>query len=44
MLNRVHSPKPEWYEDFYASFLANSMKSYEEEVGAKLELMSYWNL
>ncbi|KGN51935.1 methyltransferase-like protein 7A [Cucumis sativus] len=32
MLNRVHSPKPEWYEDFYASFLANSMKSYEEEI------------
>ncbi|KAL0538879.1 hypothetical protein IC582_023046 [Cucumis melo] len=32
MLNRVRSPKPEWYEDFFASFLANSMKSYEEEI------------
>ncbi|KAL0538878.1 hypothetical protein IC582_023045 [Cucumis melo] len=32
ILNRVRPPKPDWYEDFYASVLANGMKSYEEEI------------
>ncbi|CAK9316720.1 unnamed protein product [Citrullus colocynthis] len=32
ILNRVHPPKPDWYEDFYASVLANGMKSYEAEI------------
>ncbi|XP_022968082.1 methyltransferase-like protein 7A isoform X1 [Cucurbita maxima] len=32
ILNRVHPPKPDWYEDFYASVLANGMKLYEAEI------------
>ncbi|XP_022151259.1 methyltransferase-like protein 7A [Momordica charantia] len=32
ILNRVHPPKPDWYEDFYASVLANGMKPYEAEI------------
>ncbi|XP_011655689.1 methyltransferase-like protein 7A isoform X2 [Cucumis sativus] len=32
LITLVRSPKPDWYEDFYASVLANGMKSYEEEI------------
>lgn len=33
VLKRVHPPRPDWYEEFYASVLNTSMKAYEAEVG-----------
>lgn len=33
-MNRVHPPKPDWYEEFYASVLDSGMKSYEAEISA----------
>ncbi|KAH9709606.1 methyltransferase 11 domain-containing protein [Citrus sinensis] len=39
MLNRLHPPRPDWYEEFYASVMNSSMKSYEAEVaGYKSQL------
>lgn len=32
MLNKIHPPRPDWYEEFYALVLENGMKSYEAEV------------
>ncbi|XVE85839.1 hypothetical protein DITRI_Ditri17bG0123600 [Diplodiscus trichospermus] len=32
MLNRVHPPRPDWYEEFYASSMDSGMKSYEAEI------------
>ncbi|KNA21732.1 hypothetical protein SOVF_040760 isoform B [Spinacia oleracea] len=32
MLKKIHPPRPDWYEEFYASVLNNSMKEYESEV------------
>lgn len=35
ILNRVHPPRPDWYEEFYASVLnSEAMKSYEAEIAA----------
>ncbi|KAK9060246.1 hypothetical protein SSX86_020950 [Deinandra increscens subsp. villosa] len=31
VLNRVHPPRPDWYEEFYAAAIDDSMKSYEAE-------------
>lgn len=36
MLNKVHPPRPDWYEEFYASVMETSMKSYEDEVSFSL--------
>ncbi|KAJ8760933.1 hypothetical protein K2173_021971 [Erythroxylum novogranatense] len=33
ILNRFHPPRPDWYEEFYASVLNSSTKSYEAEIG-----------
>ncbi|XP_021912020.1 methyltransferase-like protein 7A [Carica papaya] len=39
VLQRVHPPRPDWYEEFYASVLNTSMESYEAEIaGYKLQL------
>ncbi|KAJ0095232.1 hypothetical protein Patl1_15968 [Pistacia atlantica] len=32
MLKRVHPPRPDWYEEFYASVMNSSMDSYEAEI------------
>ncbi|KAH6806991.1 hypothetical protein C2S51_028099 [Perilla frutescens var. frutescens] len=32
MLNRIHPPRPDWYEEFYASAMDKTMRSYEAEV------------
>ncbi|WCJ21299.1 S-adenosyl-L-methionine-dependent methyltransferases superfamily protein [Euphorbia peplus] len=42
ILNRLHPPKPDWYEEFYASVLdSGSMESYEAEISAyKSELFT----
>ncbi|XVE85841.1 hypothetical protein DITRI_Ditri17bG0123700 [Diplodiscus trichospermus] len=35
MRNRIHPPRPDWYEEFYARFMDSSiMKSYEAEVAS----------
>ncbi|GMH01740.1 hypothetical protein Nepgr_003579 [Nepenthes gracilis] len=34
MLNRIHPPRPDWYEEFYASAMNNCMKSYEAEISS----------
>lgn len=34
VLNKVHPPRPDWYEEFYASVMDSSMKSYEAEVSS----------
>lgn len=36
MLNRIHPPRPDWYEEFYASTMNSTMKSYEAEVSSYL--------
>lgn len=36
MLKKVHPPRPDWYEEFYASVMDKSMKSYEAEVSSHL--------
>ncbi|POO03510.1 Methyltransferase type [Trema orientale] len=41
MLKKIHPPRPDWYEEFYASVLDTSMKSYEDEIaGYKSELFA----
>ncbi|TQD92326.1 hypothetical protein C1H46_022124 [Malus baccata] len=41
MLEKVHPPRPDWCEEFYASVLNTSMKSYEDEIaGYKAELFA----
>ncbi|XP_062111568.1 uncharacterized protein LOC133823021 [Humulus lupulus] len=40
-LRKIHLPRPDWYEEFYASVLDTSMKSYEAEIaGYKSELFA----
>ncbi|KAJ0810420.1 putative S-adenosyl-L-methionine-dependent methyltransferase [Helianthus annuus] len=39
VLNMVHLPRPDWYEELYAVAMAASMKSYEDE-GYKSELFA----
>lgn len=34
MLNRIHPPKSDWYEEFYASAMNDVMKAYEAEVAS----------
>ncbi|XP_022724927.1 methyltransferase-like protein 7A isoform X2 [Durio zibethinus] len=39
LMKKIHSPRPDWYEEFYASFMDTSMKSYEAEIaGYKSQL------
>ncbi|KAE9454501.1 hypothetical protein C3L33_13594, partial [Rhododendron williamsianum] len=33
MLNSIHPPRPDWYEELYASALDMGMKSYEAQIG-----------
>ncbi|KAK1437728.1 hypothetical protein QVD17_03524 [Tagetes erecta] len=41
VLNRVHPPRPDWYEEFYAVAMDASMKSYEAEIaGYKSQLFA----
>ncbi|XP_015077598.1 methyltransferase-like protein 7B isoform X1 [Solanum pennellii] len=41
MLNRLHPPRPDWYEEFYATAMNTSMKCYEAEIEAyKSELFA----
>ncbi|KAF5197276.1 Methyltransferase-like protein 7b [Thalictrum thalictroides] len=41
MLNRIHPPKPDWYEEFFALAMEKSMKSYEAEIaGYKAKLFT----
>lgn len=41
MLNRIHPPRPEWYEEFYAFALDKATVSYEAEIaGYKSKLFS----
>ncbi|KAA8529404.1 hypothetical protein F0562_033797 [Nyssa sinensis] len=35
MLNRVRSPRADWYEEFYASALDKGTKSYEAEIAGR---------
>ncbi|PRQ40756.1 putative phosphatidylethanolamine N-methyltransferase [Rosa chinensis] len=40
-LRKVHPPRPDWYEELYASALNTGMQSYEEEIaGYKSELFA----
>ncbi|KAL3823954.1 hypothetical protein ACJIZ3_019983 [Penstemon smallii] len=32
VLNRIHPPRPDWYEELYASAMDKTMKSYEAEI------------
>ncbi|XAR53279.1 hypothetical protein NMG60_11021764 [Bertholletia excelsa] len=32
MLNGIHPPRPDWYEEFYTSIMERSMKTYEAKV------------
>ncbi|KAL5981267.1 hypothetical protein ACLOJK_029188 [Asimina triloba] len=42
VLNQIHPPRPDWYEEFYARAMNQVMKSYEEEVaGYKTEIFSH---
>ncbi|KAL2226087.1 methyltransferase-like protein 7A [Sesamum indicum] len=41
VLNRIHPPRPDWYEEFYASAMDKTMKSYEAEIaGYKSQLFA----
>lgn len=41
VLNRVHPPRPDWYEEFYAVAMDRTMKSYEAEIaGYKSQLFA----
>lgn len=41
MLKKIHPPRSDWYEEFYASAMNNSMKSYEVEIASyKSQLFS----
>ncbi|KAI3467325.1 hypothetical protein Pfo_023988 [Paulownia fortunei] len=40
-MNRIHPPRPDWYEEFYASAMDKTMKSYEAEIaGYKSQLFA----
>ncbi|KAJ8628545.1 hypothetical protein MRB53_021868 [Persea americana] len=42
VLNNVHPPRPDWYEEFYASVIDQGMKAYEAEIaGYKTELFTH---
>lgn len=32
VVNKFHQPRPEWYEEFYASQMDQGMRFYEDEV------------
>ncbi|XWS64244.1 hypothetical protein CRYUN_Cryun06bG0169700 [Craigia yunnanensis] len=34
LMNKIHPPKPDWYEELYASIMDTSMKSYEAEIAS----------
>ncbi|XP_010257937.1 PREDICTED: methyltransferase-like protein 7A isoform X2 [Nelumbo nucifera] len=36
VLNKFHPPRPDWYEELYASIMDKSIAAYEEEVGEAL--------
>jgi SAM-dependent methyltransferase len=36
VLNRVHPPRPDWYDEFYASVLNSTAEPYEAEVSGTL--------
>ncbi|KAF9602515.1 hypothetical protein IFM89_029814 [Coptis chinensis] len=38
MLNRIHPPRPDWYEEFYALVMEKGMKPYEAEVSGLWQL------
>lgn len=38
MLNRVHPPRPDWYEELYAAVLDKGMEAYEAEVSSILSV------
>lgn len=41
VLNRVHPPRPDWYEEFFAVAMDTTMKSYEAEIaGYKSQLFA----
>nr|GEX85132.1 methyltransferase-like protein 7A isoform X1 [Tanacetum cinerariifolium] len=41
VLNRVHPPRPDWYEEFYAGAMDRTMKTYEAEIaGLKSQLFA----
>nr|XP_043606460.1 methyltransferase-like protein 7B isoform X2 [Erigeron canadensis] len=41
VLNRIHPPRPDWYEEFYAAAMDRTMKSYEAEIaGYKSQLFA----
>ncbi|KAF6171836.1 hypothetical protein GIB67_007357 [Kingdonia uniflora] len=41
MLNKIHPPRPNWYEEFYALAMEKSMEPYEAEIaGCKAELFA----
>ncbi|XP_047968394.1 putative methyltransferase-like protein 7A isoform X1 [Salvia hispanica] len=41
VLNSIHPPRPDWYEEFYASAMDRTMRSYEAEIaGYKAELFA----
>lgn len=42
MLNRIHPPRPDWYEEFYASAMNSTMESYEAQIaGYKSQIFTY---
>uniref|UniRef100_A0A803L1S8 Methyltransferase type 11 domain-containing protein n=1 Tax=Chenopodium quinoa TaxID=63459 RepID=A0A803L1S8_CHEQI len=44
MLNKIHPPRSDWYEEFYASVMNYGMKEYEAEVaGYKSQLFDKLN-
>lgn len=44
MLNRIHPPRPDWYEEFYASAMDKAMRSYEAEVSEFFKSLAAENL
>lgn len=40
MLNKIHPPRPDWYEKLYALALKYGTKAYEAEVSDIIELHS----
>lgn len=42
MLNSIHPPRPDWYEELYASALDMGMKSYEAQV-SPISVMRSWS-
>lgn len=39
-MKRVHPPRPDWYEEFYAKEMDQGMKIYESEVALETQLCS----